>query len=52
MAWETPLGLLREEIHARREEGCVIPDDLVARIRALEPERDAEMTGGRGFLRW
>ncbi|MFO0614668.1 MAG: ADP-ribosylglycohydrolase family protein [Polyangiaceae bacterium] len=41
MAWETPLGLLREEIHARREEGCVIPDDLVARIRALEPERDA-----------
>lgn len=41
MSWETPLGLLREEIHARREEGVVVPDDLVRRIHALDVDRDA-----------
>ncbi len=37
MAWDTPLNLLREEIVARREEGCVVPPALVDRIGALDP---------------
>lgn len=41
MAWETPLALLREEIHARTEEGCVVPDELRARIGALDAAIDA-----------
>ncbi|NUO47822.1 MAG: ADP-ribosylglycohydrolase family protein [Polyangiaceae bacterium] len=41
MAWDTPLNLLKEEIVQRRDEGCRIPDDLVARIEALDPERHA-----------
>lgn len=41
MAWDTPLNLLREEIVAREEEGCVVPAALRARIDALDAERDA-----------
>ncbi|MFO0554963.1 MAG: ADP-ribosylglycohydrolase family protein [Polyangiaceae bacterium] len=36
MAWETPLNLLRLEVIQRRDEGCSIPDGLLARIDALD----------------
>src|SRR4051812_24359446 len=35
MSWDTPYALLRQEIIQRRDEGVVIPDDLLARIDAL-----------------
>jgi hypothetical protein len=41
MSWDTPYNLLREEITQRRDEGCAIPEDLLARIGALDRERDA-----------
>src|SRR5262245_44110184 len=41
MAWDTPLNLLKEEIVQRRDEGCVIPDDLASRIAALDPTAQA-----------
>lgn len=41
MAWETPYRLLIEEITQRRDEGCVIPEAILDRTRALDPERDA-----------
>ncbi len=40
MSWDTPLMLLRREITQRRDEGCEVPESLVARIEALDPERD------------
>ena len=39
--WDSPLGLLREETWQRRDEGCAIPDDLVAAMNALDPVGDA-----------
>src|SRR5436309_3059551 len=41
MGWDTPFKLLRHEITQRRDEGCVIPEALLARIDALDAERDA-----------
>lgn len=41
MAWETPLALLREEIFARREEGCDVPASLVDRIHAVDAAKHA-----------
>jgi len=41
MAWDTPYKLLEHEITQRRDEGCVIPDDLLARIAALQSEERA-----------
>jgi len=38
MAWDTPYQLLLREIDARREERAVIPESLVARIHALDPD--------------
>lgn len=41
MSWDTPLRLLQREITQRVDEGCVIPQDLLERIRALDPDLDA-----------
>ena len=41
MPWDTPYNLLRHEIAQRRDEGCVVPDGLLARIDRLDPDRDA-----------
>jgi hypothetical protein len=41
MSWESPYGLLREEIVQRRDEGCQIPAALLARIDAIDEARDA-----------
>lgn len=35
--WTTPHLLLLEEVQQRRDEGCAIPDDLLARIGAIDP---------------
>jgi ADP-ribosylglycohydrolase len=40
MAWDTPLGLLREELVQRADEGCVIPATLRERVAAID-EADA-----------
>src|SRR5215218_2870372 len=45
MSWDTPYKLLRHEITQRRDEGCVLSDDLLARIDALDPARDAYNLG-------
>jgi ADP-ribosylglycohydrolase len=39
--WAADLGLLQEEWKQRTDEGCVIGDDLAARIGALDPIADA-----------
>lgn len=41
MSWDTPYNLLQAEITQRRDEGCDVPRELLARIAALDPERDA-----------
>jgi hypothetical protein len=41
MSWDTPYNLLRHEVVQRRDEGCVVPESLLARIGRLDPERDA-----------
>lgn len=38
--WTHSLGLLQEELIQRRDEGCIIPDDLIAAINALDPQAD------------
>lgn len=39
--WANPLSLLREELQQRQDEGCVIPNELRARISALHLAADA-----------
>ncbi len=50
MAWDTPLNLLREEIIQRRDEGVVIPADLLERIEALDDGQHAYDEGAVGPL--
>lgn len=38
MAWGTPLDLLRQELVARAEEGCVVPASLSAAVAAVPEE--------------
>jgi ADP-ribosylglycohydrolase len=38
VAWASPLELLREELIQRRDEGCVIPDELAAAIEEVGEE--------------
>ncbi len=38
--WTNPLELLKEELTQRKDEGCVIPDALLAQIEALDAEGD------------
>jgi hypothetical protein len=37
MPWDTPLGLLREELTQRHDEGCTIPGSMLAEIATLGP---------------
>src|SRR5262245_53122587 len=45
MSWDTPFNLLKHEIAQRRDEGCSIPRDLLARIDALDATNDAWKLG-------
>jgi ADP-ribosylglycohydrolase len=38
--WASPLGLLREELIQRRDEGVVIPRQLLQRLAEFHPEKD------------
>ncbi|NUP09561.1 MAG: ADP-ribosylglycohydrolase family protein [Polyangiaceae bacterium] len=40
MSWDTPLELLKREITQRRDEGCVVTPELLARIEALRRGTD------------
>src|SRR6185369_12685921 len=37
MPWDSPLGLLREELKQRRDEGCAIPKIIDAQMATLGP---------------